>query len=320
LLFPYGRFLGSDVISDTLALIPLRSELLFDSAVWTVAAGALVVAALTIFVPARYAVGVPIVVLAYFLAVDRSVWGGPHGFEQAGAGALRTGIGGVRRDWIDETVPASARVAAIWTGRLDRLTINENEFFNRRVGPVYHTAGPTAGGLPETPVTIGADGVVRARGKPVAEEYVLVDSTGTIEPEGTRLGRDAVTGMTLWRVRPPLATVVTVQGLHPGDTWSGRTVVYERRRCGGTLLVALASDPGLFSGPTTVTAVSGGTRVTTSFGPDTGTTMRVPLPPGGPCVVRFTVSPTAVPRELVPGSTDGRVLGAHFKAFWVERS
>ena len=36
------------------------------------------------------------------------------------------------------------------------------------------------------------------------------------------------------------------------------------------------------------------------------------------CSARFVVSPTAVPSQVIPGSTDARVLGVHFNAFAFE--
>jgi hypothetical protein len=49
--------------------------------------------------------------------------------------------------------------------------------------------------------------------------------------------------------------------------------------------------------------------------------LRVPLPDGlETCIVRFRVSPTAVPAEALDGSSDRRVLGAHFNAFAYEPS
>jgi hypothetical protein len=45
--------------------------------------------------------------------------------------------------------------------------------------------------------------------------------------------------------------------------------------------------------------------------------MTVPLLPraDGRCVVEFDVTRTAVPARIVRGSTDDRVLGAHFLRF-----
>ena len=101
--------------------------------------------------PGPVALVVPLVVLLYFGLVSRPIWKGPHGFQQAGAGALFQGIRGAKRDWIDTALPPGARVAALWTGHTDRFTINQNEFFNRALGPVYYTGAPTPGGLAETP-------------------------------------------------------------------------------------------------------------------------------------------------------------------------
>jgi hypothetical protein len=53
--------------------------------------------------------------------------------------------------------------------------------------------------------------------------------------------------------------------------------------------------------------------------PDEVATLRVPLVrEGDRCVVRFTVSPTAVPEDVLEGSVDDRELGVHFNAFVLE--
>ena len=79
---------------------------------------------------------------------------GPHGMEQAAADALFEGIRVPQRDWIDAAVPGGAEAAVLWTGKTHRFTVNQNEFFSRRVGPVYTLGGPMPGGFPETIVTI----------------------------------------------------------------------------------------------------------------------------------------------------------------------
>jgi hypothetical protein len=38
----------------------------------------------------------------------------------------------------------------------------------------------------------------------------------------------------------------------------------------------------------------------------------------GICRVAYTVTPTAVPAEVIPGNTDERELGTHFEAFVFE--
>jgi len=328
LVFPYSRFIETGAISDTLALLPIWTafgHLLHDSIVWSVAAGVAAMCVLFCLVPARYAIAVPLVVLLYFGLVSRPIWKGPHGFQQAGAGALFQGIRGAKRDWIDAALPPGATAAALWTGHTDRFTINQNEFFNRALGTVYYTGSPTPGGLPETAVQLRPrDGVfVKPDGSPVTDRYVVLD--GTVEPDGTRLAQDPLLGITLWRLNGPLVSTTRVDGIYPNDTWSGRSVTYTRTHCRpGHVAVRLSSDPSLFRKPQRVTATtsSGGSGAGASIRvPLTGSVvLRIPVAPdaNGVCVVRYTVSPTAVPADVLPGSSDDRVLGAHFNGFALE--
>jgi hypothetical protein len=320
LLFPFSRFIETGAISDTLALLPIWSafgSLLNDSIDLTVFVGGVLAAVLFLFVPRRYALALPLATLLYFAVVSYNVWFGEHGFKQASAGALFSGIRTGDRDWIDDAVPKNAKVAIVWTGVTDRFVVNQNEFFNRGVGPIYYVGGPTPGGLAETEVHIDErDGSVRlADGSALDTPYVLLEST--ISPDGSALARDAGLGVTLWRLDTPLVSTKTeITGLYPNDTWSGPTVTYVRRNCrGGTLNVALSSDPMLFDGTQTVVARVGGRVVSqVRLEPDGRATIRAPLRPvGGDCRVVFEVSPTKMPRN------DPRVLGAHFNDFFVSR-
>jgi hypothetical protein len=200
-------------------------------------------------------------------------------------------------------------VAFVFSGKDKRnqpLTLWENEFFNRSIGPVYDLRQPSMGDLPETKVTERPDGVLLAAGEPVRHPYVL--SEESVPLAGRVVARDERRGMVLRRTDGLLAIGYRVRGLYPNDTWSGKRVVYTRLRCvGGTVTAELASDVHLFSTPQTVSAA--GRSVT--FAPADTATLTVPLRPHGRvCRVVFTVSPTAV-----PGKGDSRVLGAHFLAF-----
>jgi len=147
-VFPYVRFIGEPAKSDTFGLLPLwtaNAHLLAGSYWATVLAVALGLVALLALIPVRHAVVVPIVLLGVFVVLSRPVWSGPHGVLRSGEGALFQGIRGVPRDWIDGSVPTRDEVAVLWTGRADRFTVNQNEFFNRRVGRVYYTSQPTPG-------------------------------------------------------------------------------------------------------------------------------------------------------------------------------
>lgn len=323
-LVPFDRFLTTSAITDTLMLLPFWSLEGRIGSTWTELAAlglALGLAAAFLLVPRRLALVLPLLVLGLWAAAFKPIWWGKHGFERASRGALFQGIREVERDWIDRILPAGAQAAFLWTGLTDRLTVNQNEFFNRKVGPVYYLVDPTPGGLPEARATIDPETgrVTLPDGRPVSDEYLLSDAS--FEPVGTPLGRDRGWGVTLWRVERPLVSASRVDGLYPRDTWSGETVTYVRRRCqGGRLVVSLSSDANLFLEPQTVTARVDGTVVAqVTFEPHERSTLSVPLRAGRPsreCKVVFEVSPTAVPSEVTGGqSDDDRVLGAHFDRF-----
>ena len=310
------RFINTGAISDTLAFLPIWSaygSLLFDSIDASVLAGGALAALLCVFVPRRWALLLPAVLLLFFVGFSRNVWSGERGFKQASAGALFQGIRLGERDWIDRDVPSGAQVAVVWRGVADRFVVNQNEFFSRAVGPVYYIGGPTPGGLAETEVTIDErTGEIRTTtGGRVDAAYLL--SEDAISPDGEALEHDPA-GVTLWRVRRPLVVVETRIEGRDDDTWSGRVVTWERERCrGGTLMVSLSSDPQLFDENQVVTALVAGEVVDRATITPFGTAhLRVPLEPDDEqtCRVVFRVAKTKV-----PGNGDNRELGAHFNDF-----
>lgn len=341
LVFPYVRFIGEPAKSDTLGLVPLWSgnEHLLAGRYWlTVAAiGAVLVVGFAL-IPARHAVAAPLVVLVLFAVLSRPVWSGPNGFLTASRGALFQGIRSVERDWVDRAVPAGKEVVVLWTGAPDRFTVNQSEFFNRRVRRVFYTGTPTPGGIAEIAVTRSSDG-----GFPVTREgvytmrndgvvtapYALLD--GSVTPDGEVVERDEGTGIALWRLTGPLSQRASVTGLYAGDTWSGPRVRWRLLRCRpGTLTVTFHSDPSLFEDQQQLEARAlaararrAGVRVL-AFGRPSAerSSIEVPVAAGahGSCVVDFTVTPTAIPSEVIPGSTDDRELGLHFDAFAYEPS
>jgi Dolichyl-phosphate-mannose-protein mannosyltransferase len=324
LLIPFDRFITTSAVTDTLMLLPfwsLQDRIGMD---WvTPAAFALAVGLATVFlfVPRRFALVLPLLVLGLWVAAVRPIWFGKHGLERASLGYLFQGIRNADRDWVDRTLPDGARAGFLWTGRTDRLTVNQTEFFNRAVGPVYYLSRPTPGGLPEKQVNVDPDTgrVTFPDGEDVVDEFLLADSS--FEPDGRILGSDEGWGINLWRVNRPLVSVVKVEGLYTSDTWSGETATYTRRRCRpGRVSVEVWSDPSLFLVPQTVVARSGGRVVgRVSFDPDEHARLSVPVEPDtatGECRVDYTVEHTAVPAEVMPGeSSDDRVLGAHFDRF-----
>jgi 4-amino-4-deoxy-L-arabinose transferase-like glycosyltransferase len=320
-VFPYDRFVGEPAKSDTFSLIPLwsaNSHLLGGSYWASVVVLAVAFVALLALVPARAVIAVPLVLLGAFALLSIPVWSGPNGVLHAGDGALYTGIRGVERDWIDRSVPDGASVAVLWTGRADRFTVNQNEFFNRAVGNVYYTVAPTPGGIGETGVRVDAKGRFRtADGATIDAPYALLD--GSITPDGEIVAYDAPLGMAVWRLSGPLTSTTSLAGIYPNDTWSGPHVRWARRHCvGGELSVTLFSDPNLVGDElTNVLATVHGRPVARILVPPEGAVLlRVPLSMrDGTCVVDFHISPTRIPAKRIPGSTDTRPLGVHFGTF-----
>ncbi len=324
LLVPFDRFLTTSAITDTLMLLPFWSLQDRIGSGWITFAAAMLAVALAaafLFVPRRYALALPFVVLGLWAVALKPIWWGTHGLERFSRGSLFQGIRASQRDWIDRALPDGAQAAFLWTGRTDRLTVNQNEFFNRSVGPVYYVTAPTPGGLPETRVRIDpvTGAVTLPNGAHVDTRYLVVDSS--FEPDGTRLAQDKGWGVTLWRVRPPLVSAVRIDGLYPNDTWSGKRVTWLRRRCvRGGLVVTMSSDPSLFLGPQTVVARTDGKVVgRVRFQPDSFGVMRVPVIPregSDRCTVTFSITPTAIPAKVTGGGNpDRRVLGVHFDRF-----
>ena len=140
---------GAAADLERLRLAPLRLDRRHGGS-----RAAILAAALFLLVPRRWALALPAVALLFLAVVSHNVWYGEHGFRQASVGALFTGIRVGERDWIDRAVPKGTKVAFVWKGVTDRFAVNQNEFFNRTVGPVYFIGGPTPGGLAETEVAI----------------------------------------------------------------------------------------------------------------------------------------------------------------------
>ena len=341
LVFPYARFIGEPAKSDTLGLIPLwafQEHLLAGSWWGTVAVAGVAFLALFFLVRARHAYVVPLVLLGLFVVLSRPVWTSDKGFVHAGKGALRQGITAPSRTWIDDAVGGRGEVVALYTQNADRFTVQMNEFFNRSIGQVLYTKTSTPGGVGETHVAVSRDRPPTGElvpvygdslyerppstypGRRIVAPFALLDSS--VDPVGKPWARDKTVGMTLWRLDGPLADLTEVRGIYPyPDTWSGRTVTWQRVRCRpGALVVGVHSDPNLFSGRQTLVAKSTTSpravvaRIPVSV--DTHT-ITVPVSPdtNGVCRVRFTVTPTANPSKVIPGSTDDRVLGMHFESF-----
>ncbi len=323
---PFQRFVTPDAVHDSFALLPwwwLHDRgIAFGSFRWVALGFAAACAALALL-PRRYAIVVPALVAAYFVATTVIVESGSHSIRAASRDAREAGIGRADPDWVDRAVTANASVAYVRTGFGSFYTIWENEFFNRSIGSVYNLIGSSVDALPETVVARRADGTLVADGRIVRAEFVLADASAGVD--GKEVARDPAVGAVLYRTDGPVVLLAAITGLYPNDTasappWSGRTVTYTRLRCGGgELSVELASDPALFQSAQTVVATVAGKPVGRAridpTGRSTLTVPVVPAPGTGRCAVRFDVERTLVPAQVEPGSTDTRALGALFVSF-----
>ena len=319
LVIPYEDFIGLNAVSDTAALLPLgwlvEQGLALSDADLVVLGGCIVAGLAFFFVPKRYALALPALVLVYF-AVSQHPIVEEHRFRSAQH--LFGGITAEHRDWIDRAVGRDADVALVWTGVSDKFAVWENELFNRSVGDVYTTGPVVPGGLAQTPLTADRrTGYLAGPDGRVEVDHALTDAS--LELDGDVVAEDERKRMFLYRVEGPLRQVAFVQGLYPQDTWSGGHVTYTRHACrGGTLAVELQSDPALFRLPNAVVArVGGRVAARTLVWPALTHTLRVPLTSDGDtCVVRFEVEKTTVPSVVTGGENpDPRRLGAHFNGF-----
>ncbi len=319
-VLPYTKLIGLPAVSDTTALLPLWSIAPSFGGIgklhWVVLVASLGACLLFLLVPVRYALVVPLLVFAYFWVSQKPIEGK---YRQASILDLFQGITAPHPDWVDRAAGRDAQVTLIWSGNTDKYSVWENEFFNRSVRHFYYTSAPLQGDLPEQPLTTDREtGLMRGPdGKVVDADYVLTD--GTVDVGGQVVAQDARKGIVLRRIFGPLRQVSRVDGLYPQDTWSGPEVTYTRLGCrGGSVTVTLQSDPGLFTKPTTVVASVDGRRVgRASVAPTATELLTVPLVRHGEaCVVRFTVSPTAIPKMITNGQNpDPRELGVHFTQF-----
>lgn len=316
---PFPRLIDFPAISETLMLLPLWRLLDYgirvDELAAVVVPAAIAAAALLLFLPRRFALALPLLVLVYFLVALHPI---EQRVTQASQGSLYSGISNRHRDWVDRAVPAGAEVSILWTGEGDVYNVWQNEFFSRSVGTIYSIAGQLLGGLPQTRLSVDEQaGILRdPEGRPVQPRYLLVDDSFT--PAGRVLARDKVHGIALYELEGPLQSTTKVTGLYD-DTWSGAQVTYTRHDCGGGLLrVHLRSDPSLFIEPQTVTArIEGQVAGRVTFDPTEEKELVLALRPREEsCVVEFSISPTGVPAELTLGANpDTRVLGVHFDRF-----
>jgi len=308
-VLPLSWMLNVSVVSDTLALIPWwRLDVAVGSSGVTrmlLVVGCLAAGALFLFLPSRYRIVVPGLVLVYLLTVTAF---SAREWHKVSAG-FRSAIARPDPDWVDRTVPEGAEVAFVYTAEGSPLTVWETEFWNRSVGPVYYTGEPTPGALPETLLTVdGLAGTLTEGTGAVHAEYGLSD--GPTQLAGAPLGTAGATKLA--RLPGELRLGTLVEGIYRHSTWSGRHVTYTRYDCsGGSVGVAMTGDPIIFDAPKMVTARTGDRVTRFRVLPSRPLRTRFPLSgQGGVCRLDFTINPA--PPLSVPAGTPPRPLGLQF--------
>jgi hypothetical protein len=315
---PYNQFADISALSDTLAMIPLWNLVFFGhieagSLTPLVVTATLAAAALYLLLPRKLALFAPALVLLWFLVLTNSV---EHQMRATSRGVLAQGIS-TRREWIDEAVGPSARVAAVWSGYGERQSLLQSWFFNRSVQSIYALGGvPPASERPtEHPATFLEDtGVLQADGRPVRADYALVDQS--LELVGPEVARDRGRGIALYRVDGKVRARKRVTGIY-SDSLTGPEASYTLWRCrGGRLTVEVASERNLFTTPQAVLALSGERTVgRLRIRPGEEKSLIVPMrAEDGHCSVTLRVSPTAVPAQVL-GTPDFRALGVRLTRF-----
>jgi glycosyltransferase involved in cell wall biosynthesis len=284
---------------------------------------AMLLAAAFLWLPARYAPALPVLVAVMFLLtwVPLQLW--IYSFPRFSALAYTNGIG-AGTSWIDAAVGRDADVTIVWTSNDNPYRGWENEFWNRSVRRAYGVGGAnllTSAFEPQLTLDPSTGRLLDPAGRPVQVRYVLADQSARIV--GTRVAADTSRALVLYRVDGTLRTSGLVTGWST-DHWIGSRAVWSQSRCtGGSLHVPVHSDAGLFAGTTQRIRITGTTpSQTVSLDPGGSKTIVAALRPvGGSCFVRIAVAPTRRPVD-VPAlhSQDARPLGVMVDSFDYEPS
>ena len=210
---PFDRFITTSALTDTLMLLPFWSLQDRIGADWIRLAAfglAAALAAAFLFVPRRYALALPLLVLGLWILAIRPIWWGTHGFERFSRGALFQGIRTADRDWVDQALPPGER-GCVPLDRAHRSADGEPErvLQPRRRARVYYVTDPTPGGLPETRVRIdpqtGAGDVLgrRAGSRPVPPRGLVVRARRRAARDGQGVGHHTLARAPAARLRRP---------------------------------------------------------------------------------------------------------------------
>jgi len=319
---PFASLLTENSQSDT----PFLQPWWYLGDHWTGAATVALVASLTalalaavfLWLPARFAPWLPALVGVGFLLTWLPLEAWPRGFPQASVHQYDAAVA-AGTSWIDGAVGTNANVAVLWSGG-SAVRIWENEFWNRSIRRVYGLDGAELpGGMPQTNVTArkSTSELVDRNGRPIDADYVLTDTRAPVI--GTRVATDESHLLALYRVHGPVRLALRITGWYD-DSWTGPEVTWSRTQCaGGALRFDVRSDPGLFKGTPQHVTVSGTTPAQT-FVVQPISEPRVHTlelrPRNGGCTVDLRISPARIPANSPQlHNRDNRLLGLHVDYF-----
>jgi hypothetical protein len=323
---PFASLLNVSIYSDTFGLIPvLRLSSLLSGVAEArrmLLIGGVAAAAIFVLWPRRAwpQLVLPAAVAVFLVLSSYPVVGALRDYSRN----LETTAGLQERpSWIDARLgPGSPRASFLLGTTSDiwpeTLSLWQEEFWNRSLGPVYNLSTPEPAGGPETPVQIlPQTGLVVSKltGKPVRAPYVV--SSFSFGLDGRLVAARPPFG--LYQTTGPLRIAESRSGIY-GDGWMGADASYTRYvvRSPGRLAVTLSRAawhgpdvPGRarvqlipLRGPRAGQAIA--TRTLTLH---RGAAHTFVLPtPRTPFTVAVHIEPTFSPSQF--GQADTRQLGA----------
>jgi hypothetical protein len=248
LLIPVGSFVTSVALVDGFSLIPLYELRRLTSSPATYAAlagGVVVMAALFVLLPRRYAVALPVVVGAAL--VGGSVAASREVVSQSNT--QRALYAGPVRRWVDKV--ATAPTYFLYDQQTPANTAWQTLFWNRAITRLYDLPPSLLSGpAPQQTLSIGSNGLMRPpAGSTLSPAYAVVSQRYALA--GTPVGyspRNADrSGYAVWKVTPPLRVVSEVSGLEQyGDIPPGAAAEIDAYGCtnGAFRLTLLVKQPG----------------------------------------------------------------------------
>ena len=155
--------------------------------------------------PRRYRLAFPAVVAAVLVTTAVLAW---ERQIDAPENAVFAGEFSGDRTWIDDALPADARVIKVYVdtecgSALTRHALYLTEFFNSAVDRAAYIGDSVPDGLPIERVDVGPDGtLVLPSREPLVADHVYTQAV--LELEGDRLATGTAAGLVLWRIDGPV--------------------------------------------------------------------------------------------------------------------